>query len=249
MCVRRGIPDSVSCCTPDMGNRIPDGAAVAGDNACYSNPEGYSDDRYLAHLDRFPRDRCLFAPAPDVVGDHLATVERSSFMLRRIRAAGFPSAFCAQDGWNEETTPWNEFDVLFIGGTTEFKFRGGREARAPQSRAGSAFIWAGSIRDNGSGPPHRSGVIPQTVHLCGSALTYNTPKVLAWIDPSAPSAIGLRSCRRWAQNPAKPLGHNLDRNPRPLSHLSPSEEPVENNRRQSLGPGGGIDKACFSAHQ
>lgn len=71
---------------------------------------------------------CLFATAPDVYGDHAATVERSLPMLRAIRDLGCKAAFVAQDGWQTETTPWDEFDALFVGGTTEFKFRAGRDA-------------------------------------------------------------------------------------------------------------------------
>jgi hypothetical protein len=34
---------------------------------------------------------------------------------------GYPAAFVAQDRWDETATPWDEFDVLFVGGSTEFK--------------------------------------------------------------------------------------------------------------------------------
>jgi hypothetical protein len=122
--------------TPDLRQQPPADAVFAADNACYSNPDGYSDEGYLRFLGSLPADRCLFAPAPDVVGDHQATVARSVPMLPRIRSVGFPAAFCAQDGWNEESTPWGEFDVLFIGGTTEFKFRGGRDAAVAALRHG-----------------------------------------------------------------------------------------------------------------
>jgi hypothetical protein len=36
----------------------------------------------------------------------------------------------AQDGWQDETTPWDEFDVLFVGGSTEFKLGLGAHAIA-----------------------------------------------------------------------------------------------------------------------
>lgn len=114
--------------TPDMGNGIPSDAVVAADNACFNNPDKYSDERYEAFLSEMPRDRTLFATAPDVLRNHEATVARSTPMLRRLRVLGFKPAFVAQDGWDEKTTPWDEFDVLFIGGSTEFKFRGGRDA-------------------------------------------------------------------------------------------------------------------------
>jgi hypothetical protein len=115
--------------TPDMGNRIPnDDSQLAADNACFNNPEAYSNARYEKFLYRMPRQRTLFATAPDVLGNHKATVELSIPMLRRLRFLGFKSAFVAQDGWKEDSTPWDDMDSIFIGGSTAFKFRGGRAA-------------------------------------------------------------------------------------------------------------------------
>lgn len=114
--------------TPDMGQKAPDGALIAGDNACFNNPAGYSDARYQTFLETLPHNRTLFATAPDVLGDHGATVARAVPILRLIRSLGLKAAFVAQDGWDEETTPWSEMDALFVGGSTEFKFRGGRDA-------------------------------------------------------------------------------------------------------------------------
>lgn len=114
--------------TPDMGNRIPHDAFVAADNACFNNPEAYTDARYEKLLHKMPRNRTLFATAPDVLGDHKATIERSIPMLRRIRFLGLKSAFVAQNGWSEDDTPWDELDAIFIGGSTDFKFRDGRDA-------------------------------------------------------------------------------------------------------------------------
>ena len=131
--------------TPDMGNAIPDDVPVAADNGCFTKPAGYTDERYAEHLRRFPHNRTLFATAPDVLGDHDATVERSTPILRLIRSLGLPAAFVAQDGWDNETTPWGELDCIFVGGSTEFKFRGGREAVAAAKRRGK---WAHMGRVN-----------------------------------------------------------------------------------------------------
>jgi hypothetical protein len=122
--------------TPDMGNRLPDAVKIAADNGCFTNPNGYSDVRYLKYLERMPRDRTMFATAPDVLGNHEETVKRSTPMLRQIRAMGLKSAFVAQDGWQNDTTPWDELDTLFVGGTTAFKFRGGRNAVAAAKARG-----------------------------------------------------------------------------------------------------------------
>jgi hypothetical protein len=109
---------------------------VAADNACFNNPAAYSDVRYEKFLRRMPADRTIFATAPDVFGSHEKTIERSIPMLRQLRSLGFKAAFVAQDGWAEDITPWDEFDCLFIGGSTEFKFRGGRAAVAAAKKRG-----------------------------------------------------------------------------------------------------------------
>lgn len=122
--------------TPDTGHYAPIMADIAIDNGCFTNPEGYSDERFEGYLRKMPRDRTLFATAPDALGDHPATVRRARPLLKRIKRLGFRAAFIAQDGWDEATTPWEEFDVLFIGGTTRFKFRGGRDAALAAKRHG-----------------------------------------------------------------------------------------------------------------
>lgn len=63
----------------------------------------------------------MFATAPDVVGDAVATLERSRPWLPQIRALGYRAAFVSQDGLTPGTAPWDEFDVLFIGGSDEWK--------------------------------------------------------------------------------------------------------------------------------
>jgi hypothetical protein len=110
------------------GNVVPSWATWAADNGRFASPRDYSDDRYLNWLDAQDRQLCLFATAPDVLADHDATIAMSFPLLPRLRALGYKAAFVAQDNWCEETTPWDELDVLFIGGTTEFKLSHGGEA-------------------------------------------------------------------------------------------------------------------------
>lgn len=105
--------------TPKQGNRLPDGAYYVADNGCFG--KGYpGDDAWWAWLTALPaRDRCLFAVAPDVVGDAAATAERSRPWLARIRELGIPAAFVAQNGIEHMAVPWDAFDVLFLGGSLE----------------------------------------------------------------------------------------------------------------------------------
>lgn len=109
--------------TPHMGNVLPERRYWAADTGCFARPEKHDDDAYLDWLrDRLPWAAvCLFATAPDVVGDAAATLERSLPMLARIRVLGYPAALVAQDGLEAIEVPWDAFDCLFIGGTTAWK--------------------------------------------------------------------------------------------------------------------------------
>lgn len=92
----------------------------AADNGCFARPDLYSDEKYLSWLSKFPKDSCLFATAPDVLGDAEETLRKSLPLLPKIRDAGYKAAFIAQDGATKDL-PWEDFDCLFIGGTTNWK--------------------------------------------------------------------------------------------------------------------------------
>ena len=114
--------------TPAAGNRLLLGVDWCADNAVFANHYP-GDDIYLAWLDsrRWAAHRCAFAVAPDVVGDAAATLRRSAPMLPRLREAGYPAALAAQNGLEHLPVPWSEFDVLFLGGDTDWKI--GQHAR------------------------------------------------------------------------------------------------------------------------
>lgn len=108
--------------TPRQGNKRPDGVIWCADNGCF-NEATFDEEHWWKWLEKHSHDAptCKFATAPDVVGDHQATLVRSLPWLPRIRALGYPAAFVAQDGAEPDTVPWDEFDALFVGGSTEFK--------------------------------------------------------------------------------------------------------------------------------
>lgn len=116
-------PDMPGMVTPRMGQQPPTGQPWAADNGRFSAPQDYTDAKYLAWLKKMlpHADRCLFATAPDVVGDAEATLAMSLPMLPKIRAAGYPVALVAQDGLTPDMVPWDDIDSLFIGGTTKWK--------------------------------------------------------------------------------------------------------------------------------
>lgn len=111
--------------TPRQGNRIPDGAMYACDNGKFG--KGWPGaDRWFAWLTatvtRYGADRCLWAVAPDVPFDAAGTLAESTPWLARIRALGVPAAFAAQNGSElAGMIPWDDIDVLFLAGDTDWK--------------------------------------------------------------------------------------------------------------------------------
>jgi hypothetical protein len=108
--------------TPKQGNRILPGWDWAADNGCFGS--GYPGDvPWIAWLARMSHmaATCLFAVAPDVVCDAGATLKRSAPLLGIIRALGYPAAFVLQNGVTPRLVPWDDCDVVFIGGDDEFK--------------------------------------------------------------------------------------------------------------------------------
>lgn len=114
--------------TPAQGNIRPAGVTWCADNGCFG--KGYpGDEKWIEWLTKnaHAATDCLFATAPDVVGDAAATLERSAPWLPVIRELGYPAALVAQDGLEDLEIPWDTFDALFIGGSTEWKL--GHHAR------------------------------------------------------------------------------------------------------------------------
>lgn len=107
---------------------VPDlrGSVWAADNGCFTHPERFDPDAYVAWLRPLlaHRRRCLFVTAPDVVGDAAATLQRSRPMFARVRQLGLPVALVGQDGLESMDVPWDEFDAYFVGGSDSWKFSG-----------------------------------------------------------------------------------------------------------------------------
>ena len=185
--------------SPRQGNRLPD-AVFAIDNNCGPGKNGQSgtgypgDNAYLRLIMQLadqdgadPCDpdtsACLFVTAPDVVGDAAATLRRSEHFLPLIRHyTPFRAALVAQDGLEDLDVPWDEFDTLFIGGSTAWKL--GPAARALVSEANRRLKWVHMGRVNSLKRLRYADAIG-----CDSAdgtyLTYapdeNLPRLLAWL--------------------------------------------------------------------
>lgn len=178
--------------TPAQGNKRPEGVAWAADNGCFS--DRWDEAKWWSFLvdNAHGAATCLFAVAPDVVGDAFKTTMRFRKWGQRMRDLGYPVAYVAQDGLEGlrgntisggRTFPvlWDSFDCLFIGGTTEWKL--GPVAKALVAEAKSHGKWVHMGRVNSQKRYEYARAIG-----CDSAdgtfLTFgpdvNLPKLLAW---------------------------------------------------------------------
>ena len=106
------------------------------DNGAFSDK--WTEAAWLAALERWQpyAGTCIAAVCPDVVGDAGATLARFTQYAPTIRQYGYPVAFVTQDGLCMDAVPWGEFDVLFVGGSTEHKLHGAWEFIAEAKRRG-----------------------------------------------------------------------------------------------------------------
>lgn len=185
--MRKGILGFID--TPGQGYRHvrQPGMRWCADNGCF-NDKRFSEDRWWKFLEdnAHASEDCVFATAPDVVGDHHATLKRSRLWLEKIRSLGYPVAFVAQDGSTPENMPWGEFDVLFIGGTNDFKL--GEAARKVIRAGQERSLWVHVGRVNSK---RRYSLFASLgCDSCdGTYLTFgpdiNLPKLLSWIEDSS----------------------------------------------------------------
>ena len=172
--------------TPAQGNARPDGVVWCADNGCFG--KGYpGSGAWWEWLERNApaADSCAFATAPDVVGDAAATLALSLPWLPKIRALGYPAALVAQDGLEALPVPWDAFDVLFVGGSTEWKL--GRHARRLIREARARGKWVHMGRVN-SARRYRYADHIGCDSADGTYLTFgpdvNLPRLLSWSSPT-----------------------------------------------------------------
>lgn len=187
--------------TPAQGNRIPDGALYACDNCKFGSDgkgkywPGLKEWRaWLTRtVTRYGADRCLWALAPDVPFDAVATLAESLPELAFIRSLGVPAAFAAQNGCENGLIPWDEFDVLFLAGDTAWKTGPIAERLAREAKARGKQVHMGRVNS-------RQRLRTAEWFGCdtadGTYLAFgpdtNLPKLTAWLDElhHTPSLFG-----------------------------------------------------------
>lgn len=118
----RPLPDGIGWMLTDQrGRPRDDGRRWAADNGCFARGASFDIDTYLDWLASLPsKERCLFATAPDVVGNAVETLANVG-VCADIRSIGLPAAFVGQDGLEDYAVPWHLFDCYFVGGSTTWK--------------------------------------------------------------------------------------------------------------------------------
>lgn len=178
--------------TPRQGNRRPDDMTWCADNGCFSDK--FNEPKWwswlMANADQ--AKSCWFAVAPDVVGDAAATLVRSLPWLPRIRALGYPAAFVAQDGLEELATPWDEFDVLFIGGTTEWKLSHHVRELVIEAKANNKLVHMGRVNSRRRiRYAHSIGCNSVDGTFLAFGPDVNLPKILRWMGEVNEKGKGL----------------------------------------------------------
>lgn len=169
--------------TPLQGNRRPDGVTWVADNGCFG--KGFDEQRWWRWLqdNAHAAAGCVFAVAPDVVGDAEATLERSRPWLPKIRALGYPAAFVLQDGQQDLPVPWDEFDVAFIGGSTGWKLGPHARSLTVEAQRRGKHVHMGRVN---SLRRYRYAEAIGCDSVDGTFLTFgpeiNLPRLMRWVD-------------------------------------------------------------------
>lgn len=94
------------------------GMPLALDNGCYS---GFDERKFRKMIVEAKQSECdiMWVACPDVVGS--ASDTNKLFQEWRDELTGFRVAYVGQDGAEDLDVPFNAFDCLFIGGSTDWK--------------------------------------------------------------------------------------------------------------------------------
>ena len=140
--MRRGLLSAIV--TPAQGNQIDGIADWCADNGRFGRGwPGYA--RWGNWLRGLPQDGCAFAIAPDIPFNAAKTLRCAGPALRFIRRLGFPAALAAQNGLENMVIPWDEFDVLFLGGDTAWKLGPAARQLAADAHAKGKRVHMGRV--------------------------------------------------------------------------------------------------------
>lgn len=134
--------------TPAQGNQLPDGCLIGVDNGKFG--KGYPGDGpcldFFEHTaERYGRGRITFAVVPDEPFDSVGTLALFRQLQPAVQEIGVPVAFAAQDGCDVLGVPWDDLDVLFLAGSTEWKIGPIAERLAREARERGRWVHMGRV--------------------------------------------------------------------------------------------------------
>lgn len=169
----------------------------AADNGAFSrkgfNPLAFRTMLHQPNL-RANAATCLFVVAPDVLvvnadgsvrGDAAGTLAQFPAWAREIRKLGFPVALVAQDGLENmlADVPWHFVDVLFLGGSTEWKLSDGARACITEAKRRGKRTHMGRVNS------YKRLTLAQSWGVNTADGTYmafgpakNLPRLLSWLQ-------------------------------------------------------------------
>lgn len=114
------------------------------DNEAFTKPFNWTRfEQYLINMDAWSK-LCLFVVCPDIVYNPIATMALYRNYAWRIKDLDYPVAFVAQDG--QESLPWPpEYDVLFIGGSTEWKLSSAADWCIKKAKRAGKWVHVGRV--------------------------------------------------------------------------------------------------------
>lgn len=94
------------------------------DNGAFGHDDDWQETAWFELMDwaLLSGQNPLWCLVPDVVGDRIRTLRRWEMYFPRAEKYGWPLAFAVQDGMSPEDVPGSA-DVIFVGGTTEWKWK------------------------------------------------------------------------------------------------------------------------------
>ena len=134
------------------------GIPWAVDNDCFNGFNPGEFQKTCLQVMHLPG--CLFVNAPDVfdkdgdcgcchpsrgVGDHDATLELWHEWYPFLRMIGQPLSFVLQNGATIDNVPWDQLDVVFIGGCTSWKLGIEAEAIVREAKRRGKWVHMGRV--------------------------------------------------------------------------------------------------------
>jgi len=145
----RGHPHLGLLAVPSAGNSSSHyrESTWAADNGAFS---GFDEKKFLKMLEALKGiPNCKWVTCPDIVGDAWGTLDLFYSWSERLKADGWPVALVAQDGLEDLLIPWDRFDCLFIGGSTEWKLGPHARLLAAEAKRRGKWLHVGRVNTQG----------------------------------------------------------------------------------------------------